>query len=73
VVNTTALLDPDVVIFGGGVCDRWPLFATELQVTIANTLRLQAAPRVELSTMGDDRGLWGALMLVPERVRQDAC
>jgi glucokinase len=69
VVNTTALLDPDIVVFGGGVCARWPLFAPAMRATIATTLRLRPAPRVELSGLDADRGLWGALMLVPDSLR----
>jgi predicted NBD/HSP70 family sugar kinase len=65
VVNSTALLDPDVVVFGGGVCHRWQRFAPSLHATVTATLRLRTAPRVELAQLGEDRGLWGALTLVP--------
>src|ERR1019366_7885991 len=48
VVNTVALLDCDVVVFGGGVVKAWERFDPELR-------------RAEL---GDDRNVWGAMTLV---------
>lgn len=67
-VNTTAFLDPDVVIFSGGICARWPLFFPSLSATVEANLHLQQAPRIELAKLGEDRGLWDALLLVPENL-----
>lgn len=64
VVNTTAMLDPDIIVFGGGVCARWPLFVPSLKETVALNLRIQDAPHIELAELGEERGLIGALLLV---------
>ena len=40
-VNVTAVHDPDVVIFGGGVCASWARFAPSLHETVQRYLRLQ--------------------------------
>jgi predicted NBD/HSP70 family sugar kinase len=69
VINTTALFDPDLIVFGGGVCARWAAFAPALQATVAAYLHLQPAPRMQLAALGEDRGLWGALTLIPAELR----
>jgi glucokinase len=63
-VNAIALLDPDVVIFGGGVCASWKRFAPSLQATVAFHLRLQTVPPITLGSLGEERSLLGALALV---------
>ncbi len=63
-VNAIALLDPDVVIFGGGVCASWERFAPSLLATVAFHLRLQAVPPITLGSLGEERSLLGALALV---------
>ncbi|MBV9100636.1 MAG: ROK family protein [Candidatus Dormibacteraeota bacterium] len=62
-VNAIALVDPDVVLFGGGVTAAWDRFAPSLQRTIAEHLHLQPVPRVELGSLGEERNLLGALAL----------
>lgn len=64
VTNITAVSDPDVVIFGGGVCQRWERFSTALQRTVDETLFLQPKPVVVRAELGEDRNLHGALALI---------
>lgn len=64
VVNTTALIDPDAVIFGGGVCAAWERFAPALHATGREALHFQPAPHIARTQLGADRNLWGALALV---------
>lgn len=65
VVNATALLDPDVVIFGGGVCASWDRFAPALHATVESHLHLQQLPRVARGELDESRrNLIGALWLI---------
>jgi predicted NBD/HSP70 family sugar kinase len=67
VVNTVALLDCDVVVFGGGVAvARWPRIEPLIRVTVAEHLRLQPAPAIRLAELGDDRNLIGARLLLDD-------
>ncbi|MFN2569199.1 MAG: ROK family protein [Candidatus Dormibacteria bacterium] len=63
-INATALLDPDCIVYGGGVCARWDSFAASLMATVQAGLHLQPQPRLALATLGEDRNLWGALELI---------
>jgi glucokinase len=63
-VNAITLLDPDVVVFGGGVCASWDRFAPSLLATVAFHLRLQTVPQITLGSLGEERSLLGALALV---------
>ncbi|MFN2450780.1 MAG: ROK family protein [Candidatus Dormibacteria bacterium] len=67
VVNATALHDPDAVVFGGGVCGSWPRFWPALDAEVTASLRLQARPRISQALLGDDRNLWGVLVLLGQR------
>ena len=66
-VNAIALVDPDVVVFGGGVCASWDRFAPSLLATVAFHLRLQTVPQITLGSLGEERSLLGALSLVMAR------
>lgn len=63
-VNATCLLDPDCIVFGGGVCGAWERFEPALRATVAGGLHLQPAPPIHLAELGEDRNLWGALTLI---------
>ncbi|MGD0832890.1 MAG: ROK family protein [Candidatus Dormibacteria bacterium] len=67
VVNSAALLDCDVVVFGGGVIGAWTKFEASLRGTVREHLFLQPAPEIRLAELGIDRNVWGALTLVPGR------
>jgi glucokinase len=65
VVNTTALLDCDRVVFGGGVASaRWSRLEPALTATVSRHLKLQPAPQIRVAELGEDRNLAGALLLV---------
>jgi glucokinase len=67
VVNTTALLDCDRVVFGGGVASaRWSRLEQSLTSTVSRYLKLQPAPQIRLAELGVDRNLAGALLLVAD-------
>ena len=69
VVNATALLDCDRVIFGGGVASaRWSRIEPAIRATVSRSLRLQPAPGIALAELGEDRNLTGALMLLDDRL-----
>lgn len=65
VVNSTALLDADAVVFGGGVIGQWERFEASLRRTVRESLHLQPVPEIRTAEMGVDRNVWGALTLVP--------
>ncbi|HUZ68373.1 MAG TPA: ROK family protein [Candidatus Saccharimonadales bacterium] len=69
VVNTTAVHDPDVVIFGGGVCASWQKFAPSLFETMERHLRLQPRPEVVRGSLGEERSLLGALLIAEDTLR----
>jgi glucokinase len=70
VVNATALLDPDVVVFGGGVCASWDRFASALLDTVGTHVKLQPPPRVCRGELAEEeRNLLGALALATEGAR----
>lgn len=68
VVNATALLDCDRVVFGGGVASpRWPRIEPAISATVRRCLRLQPAPDIRPAELGEDRNLAGALLLLAAR------
>ncbi|MGP8161112.1 MAG: ROK family protein [Candidatus Dormibacteria bacterium] len=64
VVNTVALLDCDLVVFGGGVTSAWERFDRELRRTVGEGLFLQPPPEIRRAELGADRNVWGAMTLV---------
>ena len=63
VVNTTALLDPDVVVFGGGVTEAWEKFEPALRATVTESLHLRPAPVIARAELRDaTNNLVGALL-----------
>jgi predicted NBD/HSP70 family sugar kinase len=71
-VNVTALHDPDVVVFGGGVCANWQRFAPALLETVERHLRLQPRPEIVLGNLGEERSLLGALLVAEDGIRDAA-
>ncbi len=65
VVNTVALLDCEVVVFGGGVVAAWHRFEPALREAVRAGLFLQPSPEIRVAELGLDRNVWGALALVP--------
>ncbi len=65
VVNATALLDCDRVVFGGGVASaRWSRIEPAILATVERHLKLQDSPEIRVAELGDDRNLAGALLLL---------
>ncbi len=65
VVNATALLDCDCVVFGGGVASaRWAQLEAPIRACVDRHLRLQIPPRISPAQLGEDRNLAGALLLL---------
>jgi predicted NBD/HSP70 family sugar kinase len=63
VVNATSVLDPEVVVFGGGVTQSWNRFAPSLQDTVAAYLHFQPAPKIRKAELADGHNnLAGALL-----------
>jgi glucokinase len=65
-VNVTTVHDPDVVVFGGGVCASWQKFAPSLTETVERYLRLQPRPEIVLGSLGETRSLLGALLVAED-------
>jgi glucokinase len=65
VVNATALLDCDRVVFGGGVANaRWSRIEPAILATVSRHLKLQPAPQIRLAELGEGRNLAGALLVL---------
>jgi len=65
VANITALLDPDVVVFGGGVTRSWARFAPALEAAVADHVKLSTPPRISLGNLPEERRtLLGAVKLI---------
>jgi predicted NBD/HSP70 family sugar kinase len=58
--------DPDVVVFGGGVCASWARFAPSLFAEVQRSLHLQPQPEITRGTLGEDRSLLGALLIAED-------
>jgi predicted NBD/HSP70 family sugar kinase len=65
-VNVTAVHDPDMVVFGGGVCASWSRFSPSLFETVERYLHLQPHPEIARGTLGEDRSLLGALLIAED-------
>jgi len=59
VANACALLDPDAVVFGGGVAQQGDALLAPVRETVARIL--PAPPPLLLSSLGEDAQLYGAV------------
>jgi glucokinase len=71
-VNVTTVHDPDVVVFGGGVCASWQKFAPSLSETVERYLKLQPRPEIVLGNLGEERSLLGALLVAEDGMQAAA-
>ncbi|MBC9713546.1 ROK family transcriptional regulator [Streptomyces sp. TRM66268-LWL] len=69
VASVSAVLDPDLVVLGGGVGRGADLFLTTVTQTLHRLTPLR--PRIEASTAGDDVVLLGALTLAVRAARPE--
>lgn len=60
--NLINILNPDVIVIGGGVADGWDLFIGPLRTEIEKRAYSEPAKRAKLvrASLGDDAGLLGA-------------
>ena len=66
-VNVTAVHDPDVVIFGGGVCASWARFAPSLLRDRRSATCVSSRDRRSpAARLGEDRSLLGALLIAED-------
>ncbi|MDP1825030.1 MAG: ROK family protein [Archangium sp.] len=65
IANQVTVLNPGVLVLGGGVLRRCPGMVERIRATVAQraTVASGAAVRVVLATLGDDSGLVGAALL----------
>jgi glucokinase len=65
IANVVTLLNPQVVVLGGGVLLRCPALVQHIRRVVGNRTASVAAEavRVEIATLGDDSGLVGAALL----------
>ncbi len=58
--NTTALLDPNVIIIGGGLVAHWDAISPTLQSTMDQLIHIQPLPRIVVEKLGEEQTLLGA-------------
>lgn len=65
IANQVTVLNPSVVVLGGGVLSRCPGMVERIRQTVArsSTVAAREAARIVLATLGDDSGLVGAALL----------
>ena len=65
IANLVNLLNPEIVVIGGGVANGWELFAEPMMRTVAERAFPAPAQRVKIkkAEQGDDAGLVGAAKL----------
>ncbi len=65
IANQVTVLNPAVLVLGGGVLSRCPGMVARIGKAIANrsTVASRDALRIEVATLGDDSGLVGAALL----------
>lgn len=66
IANQVTMLNPGVLVLGGGVLNRCPGMVERIRQSVARraTGASQSAVRIELATLGDDSGLVGAALLL---------
>ena len=61
--NIALLWQPDVIVLGGAMSKKAPLFFKPLTQSLQETL-LNKPPEIKISTLGDENGLLGGLELL---------
>lgn len=65
VANLVSVLDPEMVVFNGGLVRGAPEFLLDTVRRVVSRIHLKP-PRIELSALGDKAQIWGALATVLE-------
>jgi glucokinase len=75
VANLVSLLNPQMIVLGGGLMQAGDLFLEPLRHEMLEWAQPIAAQqvRIELSRLGEDAGLLGAARLAFLEVRRDVC
>jgi glucokinase len=68
IIAITTVLDPEVVVLGGGVSQNADLFRDRILELC--TPVVQVMPKIELSTLGIDAGIMGAIALTLHHTRE---
>lgn len=63
VANTTALLCPEVIVFGGGVSAQGEVLLGPLRRKAAELIHILPVPEIRVAGLGQDSGIIGALVL----------
>lgn len=65
IANQVTVLNPGVLVLGGGVLSRCPGMVQRIREVVASraTVAAAAAVRISMATLGDDSGLVGAALL----------
>jgi glucokinase len=68
VANLISVLDPELIIFNGGIVKGAPALLLETVARVARRIHPKP-PRIQLSTLGDKAQIWGALhtLLYPDQ------
>ena len=61
--NISLLWQPDVIVLGGSMSKKAPLFLKSLKENLDNSL-INKAPEIRISRLGDENGLMGGLELL---------
>ena len=70
IANLINLLDPEMIVIGGGVANAWSLFETHMRQQVVERAfsRLAAHINIARAECGDDAGLLGAARLAFDRM-----
>jgi glucokinase len=71
VANVVSVLDPELVVFNGGIVQGAPDLLLDTVEKVARRIHPKP-PRIQLSTLGDKAQIWGALYTLLEPAQQAA-
>ena len=66
--NAINLMNPEVVVVGGGVSKSGPRFWRRIRQVAGEMVLSQTQVKIVPATLGDDAPLWGAIHLVEDRI-----
>ena len=74
IANLVNIVDPEIIVIGGGVANAWPLFEKDMrqQIIERSFSRLAAQVSIAQAECGDDAGLLGAARLAFDQMHSPA-
>ena len=60
IANTTALLDPHIIIIGGGLTMHWKEIEPSLRATMEHLIHIQPLPLLAIESLAEEQALLGA-------------